>query len=128
MVSKADTTGGLQGAPGTASGSSIHHTRHCRACGSRDIVPILRLGDQPLANALLRREELGKPEPRFPLDLVLCESCGLMQLGDSVPPDVLFSDYPYFSSVIESLVRHAGDLARRLTEREKLDGDSLAVE
>jgi SAM-dependent methyltransferase len=88
----------------------------------------MRLGTQPLANALLRREDLERPEPSYPLDLVLCGSCGLMQLGDSVPPSVLFSDYPYFSSVIESLVRHAGDVARRLIEREQLGGESLAVE
>src|SRR5687768_855903 len=87
----------------------IRATR-CRACGTRELTPILDLGAQPLANSLRRREQLAEPEPRYPLELVLCDACSLLQIVDSVPPELLFTDYPYFSSVIEALVKHARDI------------------
>jgi SAM-dependent methyltransferase len=91
-------------------------------------VPVLELGDQPLANALRAPEELDRPEPRFPLDLAMCPSCSLVQILDSIPPEFLFEDYPYFSSVIAALVEHARVLATGMREREELGPDSLVVE
>ncbi len=105
----------------------LHGTR-CRACGARQLWPVLNLGEQPLANALRHPEQLGEPELRYPLELVLCGSCSLLQIADSVPPEVLFSDYPYFSSVIEALVRHAEEITMRLMREESLGPDSLVVE
>ena len=90
--------------------------------------PILDFGAQPLANALRHPDELTEPEARYPLELVLCRSCSLLQLADSVPPEVLFTDYPYFSSVIETLVRHAREIALRLVREESLGADGLVVE
>ncbi len=100
----------------------------CRSCDAVDLVPVLQLGDQPLANALRKPEELDRPEPRYPLDLGLCTSCSLLQILASVPPEELFEDYPYFSSVIEALVTNARDLAERLIEEDSLGPDSLAME
>jgi SAM-dependent methyltransferase len=100
----------------------------CRACGTRELTPILDLGAQPLANSLRRREQLAEPEPRYPLELVLCDGCSLLQILDSVPPELLFTDYPYFSSVIEALVQHAQDIAVRLIREEGLGPDSLVME
>jgi C-methyltransferase-like protein/putative zinc binding protein/methyltransferase family protein len=100
----------------------------CRSCEAVGLVPVLQLGDQPLANALRRPEELGGPEPRYPLDLALCTNCSLLQILDSVPPEELFEDYPYFSSVIEALVSNARDIAERLIDEDSLGPDSLAME
>src|SRR4051812_14442247 len=100
----------------------------CRACGSARLTPVLDLGMQPLANALRGPEEVDRPEPRYPLDVVLCEGCSLLQLRDSVAPELLFADYPYFSSVIDALVAHSKETALRMVERERLGGHSLVVE
>jgi hypothetical protein len=100
----------------------------CRACGARELTPILDLGAQPLANALRRREDLAEPEPRYPLELVLCDACSLLQIVDAIPPEMLFTDYPYFSSVIEALVRHARTIARRVIRDESLGAESLVME
>jgi SAM-dependent methyltransferase len=91
-------------------------------------MPVLSLGPQPLANALRSRGELDLPEDRYPLDLALCRVCSLLQLLDSVPPERLFTDYPYFSSVIEALVKHAREIALRLVREENLGPDSLVLE
>lgn len=100
----------------------------CRSCGAPGLEPVLELGLQPLANALRARAELDDPEPRYPLDLVLCRSCTLLQILDSVPPELLFSDYPYFSSVIETLVDHARESALARIAEESLGPDSLVLE
>jgi C-methyltransferase C-terminal domain/Putative zinc binding domain/Methyltransferase domain len=112
----------------SASLSREKHVMRCRACGARELTPVLDLGAQPLANSLRRRDQLGEPEPRYPLELVLCDACSLLQIADAVPPAILFSDYPYFSSVIETLVQHAREIALRMIRDEELGGDSLVME
>jgi SAM-dependent methyltransferase len=89
---------------------------------------VLSLGPSPLANALLRAEQLERPEPRYPLDLAFCRPCGLAQVTELVPPERLFSEYPYFSSFSETTLRNARALARRLTARRGLGAGSLVVE
>ena len=100
----------------------------CRSCGGADFVPILSLGDMPLANALRAKEQLTSPEARFPLDLVLCPACSLVQITETVPPEQLFGDYPYFSSFSDTMVNHAGELVKRQIRERSLNGSSLAVE
>lgn len=100
----------------------------CRSCGSRPLQPILSLGRTPLANAFLTADRLGEAEPTYPLDLVFCPACSLVQITETVPPEVLFADYPYFSSFSDTMVRSARDLARRLARERKLGADSLVVE
>jgi len=100
----------------------------CRSCGSRPLQPILSLGRTPLANAFLTADRLGEPEPRYPLDLVFCPACSLVQITETVPPEVLFADYPYFSSFSDTMVRSARDVARRLARERKLGADSLVTE
>jgi SAM-dependent methyltransferase len=102
-------------------------TTACAACGST-LQQILNLGNQPLANALLTRETLHDPEPRFPLTLALCPTCGLVQITESVPPEELFREYAYFSSVSEAFVEHARVLVDRLIEDRHLTAGSLAIE
>jgi len=59
---------------------------------------------------------------------VLCATCSLVQLGDTVDPTVLFTDYPYLSSVSTTMVTHAGELANRLVDEAGLDANSLVLE
>ncbi len=89
---------------------------------------VLDLGIQPLANNLLRPEDLGKPEPKFPLRLAVCESCWLLQILDLVPPVQLFSEYLYFSSFSDLMLRHAEQAAERYVREFSLDRQSLVVE
>ena len=101
---------------------------HCRSCGTGNIGLVLDLGVQPLANNLLRTEDLAKPEPRFPLRLGVCQSCWLLQILEIVPPVELFSEYLYFSSFSESLLRHAREAAERYRQEFALGPGSLVVE
>jgi SAM-dependent methyltransferase len=100
----------------------------CRSCGQVGLQPILNLGYTPLANALLSAEQLAAPEPVYPLELAFCPRCTLVQIRETVPPEVLFRAYPYFSSFAETMLCHARTLATRMIAERKLDRDSLIVE
>ena len=100
----------------------------CRSCGSGDLHPVLSLGETPLANSLLTEEQLDQPEPRFPLDLVLCRNCTLVQITETVPPEILFRDYLYFSSFSDTMLAHAEELATRLVAERKLGAGNLVIE
>ena len=91
-------------------------------------MPVLSLGETPLANSLLKREQLDEPEPRYPLDLAFCPSCSLVQITESVPPAELFGDYLYFSSFSDTMLQSACAIASRLTRDRGLGADSLVVE
>jgi SAM-dependent methyltransferase len=86
------------------------------------------LGSTPLANSLLKAEELNEPESRYPLDLVFCPDCKLVQITETVPPEKLFRDYLYFSSFSDTMLNHAKGLAERLTSSRNLGDRSLVLE
>lgn len=86
------------------------HT-HCRICQSQLPAPLLDFGPMPLANAFLSSAEAFEDEPTFPLAVIRCEDCGLLQLDHVVPAEVLYRDYLYVSGTSEAAVRHATALA-----------------
>lgn len=100
----------------------------CRSCGGMHAAPVLDLGLQPLANNLLRPVDLGKPEPKFPLRLAVCQSCWLLQILDLVPPVQLFSEYLYFSSFSDLMLRHAKAASENYISEFNLGPHSHVVE
>lgn len=100
----------------------------CRSCGGSGLQEIISLGEIPLANSLLTAEQLVQAEPGYPLDVVFCPSCSLVQITATVSPDVLFRDYLYFSSFSNTMLRHSQGLAERLIRSRNLNRDSLVVE
>lgn len=100
----------------------------CRSCEQMELLPILSLGQMPLANALLSLEQLSLPEERFPLDLVFCPNCTLVQITETVPPDKLFREYLYFSSFSDTVLQNARTIAERLVSLCNLNKDSFVVE
>ena len=101
----------------------------CRACGSQALTSVLDYGDVPLAEVFLTREQLDRPEPLYPLELMFCPDCALLQIRDDVPADILFSaDYPYYSSVLPGWVAHCRKHALELIEARGLGPGSLVVE
>ncbi|MDA4122211.1 MAG: class I SAM-dependent methyltransferase [Thaumarchaeota archaeon] len=86
------------------------------------------LGFTPLANSYLRREDLNRPEATYPLILVFCPECTVLQLLETVSPEVMFDEYLYFSSYSQTTLQHAQGLADTLIRESRLDKDSLVVE
>lgn len=67
-------------------------------------------------------------EPFYPLRVLVCEACSLVQLREYVTPDHIFSEYAYFSSYSDSWVRHAQSYCAQMRARLGLDGGSRVVE
>ena len=99
----------------------------CRSCGSYALKPVLSLGSTPLANSLVRGLDEG-PEPCYPLELVFCSTCSLVQINETIPPELLFSEYLYFSSFSDTMLAHARDLVQRFVASGHLGPESYAVE
>lgn len=113
---------------------SIAENFCCRACGTpargpeQRIYRVLDLGRTPLANRLLQAHQLKDEELSYPLQLVFCDRCSLLQIDETVPPEVLFRDYLYFSSFSDLMLRHSEQLVQRLIGERCLGAGSLAVE
>jgi len=100
----------------------------CRACGATELVPIMSLGALPLANALVEPDAASEPDQRFPLDLVVCPSCALVQITETVAPERLFAHYLYFSSCSTTMLHHVEALVDTLVVERALNGASRVVE
>ena len=101
----------------------------CRASGSPNLQTIIEFGETPLADRLLTADQLDDPELSAPLTLVFCPDSSLVQIRETVDPEILFyAEYPYFSSVSPYLLRHFRESALDIMERQELDRDSLVME
>lgn len=101
----------------------------CRSCGYKPLELILSFGRTPIADRLLTRDQLELPEMTAPLELTFCPHCTLVQITESISPEILFcEDYPYFSSVIKALLEHSQRNAEELIQTRKLDSKSLVIE
>ena len=100
----------------------------CRSCAAPLARTFVDLGETPLANAYLDSVDPSRPEPRYLLHAFVCEGCFLVQIAEVVPPEVLFTDYAYFSSYSDSWVSHARRFAETASDRFAIDGQSQVVE
>ena len=86
----------------------------CASCGGRSFETILNLGDVPLAGYFPNKDEL-KTQSKYPLSLLVCNDCKLVQTDSVINPKLLFEDYRYLSSV--GLSNHFEGVADLLNER-----------
>jgi 2-polyprenyl-3-methyl-5-hydroxy-6-metoxy-1,4-benzoquinol methylase len=101
----------------------------CRFCKNQLEHSVVDLGMSPLCQKHVKPENLNDMEKFYPLHAYICEHCWLMQLEDFATPDEIFADeYAYFSSYSESWLEHAKKYAEQMTERFKLDANSLVTE
>jgi SAM-dependent methyltransferase len=80
----------------------------------------------PLANGLLKSPD--EPEETYPLDLVFCPECSLVQISESIDPKKIFKDYKYHSSGSQTMLKSSADLVERTIRERGLSKDSLVVE
>jgi SAM-dependent methyltransferase len=100
----------------------------CRGCAREGLRTILDMGPMPLANALLTESQLEDPEPKVPLVLAFCTGCSLVQITETVPAELLFRHYVYFSSFSDTVLHDSRELARRMIRMRGLDGKSKVLE
>ena len=106
----------------------ISEVTECRICSSKELHNFLSLGPIPLANSYLKKEQLTEPEPYYPLSICFCSKCGLVQLGQVVAPEVMFSDYAYLTGTSTPMKAHFTDLAESVIRRFKLPKASFILD
>jgi SAM-dependent methyltransferase len=100
----------------------------CRFCGADLTCEACDFGDQPLANNLVPMDAPDAPDPRFPLRVLVCAGCLLVQLEQTADPAAMFGEYSYMSSVSAFWRDHTARFAGMAVSRFGLTADSLVVE
>jgi len=101
----------------------------CRHCNSELINTFLDLGFAPPSNAYLAFADLQKPETYFPLTIMACDSCWLVQTLDYADAEELFSkSYAYFSSTSSGFLKHAQQYSEKIINRLNLDEKNFVIE
>jgi hypothetical protein len=101
----------------------------CRHCASELKLPLVDLGSAPPSNYYLTENTLHAPEKWFPLRVLVCEQCWLVQTEDFTQADALFdADYAYFSGFSTSWLAHAEHYVADMSARLNLGAQSHVVE
>ncbi len=100
----------------------------CYICKNEKLVKFLSLGHQPPSDAFLKPEDLNTPEETYPLDLLFCSTCALIQLGYAVDPEMLFRDYVYTTGTNNALKANFKELVDLIVSKYNLKEGNLAVD
>ena len=95
---------------------------HCASCDGNNFEVLLDLGVVPLAGYFPTHDEL-ENESKYPLSLLVCNDCKLVQTDSVINPELLFEDYRYLSSV--GLSNHFKGVADILDERYSVKDKSI---
>jgi len=102
---------------------------NCRHCAASLSLPLIDLGTAPPSNAYLTAAALERPEKRFPLRVLVCEQCWLVQTEDFADArDIFDAQYAYFSGVSTSWLAHAERYVQEMVKRFGLGQRSRVVE
>lgn len=91
--------------------------KECIACGGNNLMPLLDLGLQPLANSFLKSQS--ETESVFPLATNYCTDCFHVQLTHKVNPDLLFKNYLYVSGTAKTQLEYFDWFAKFVVENAK---------
>jgi SAM-dependent methyltransferase len=101
----------------------------CRHCKAEVYLTLIDLGSAPPSNAYLTELTLRQPEKWFPLKVLVCESCWLVQTEDFAGREELFNEeYAYFSSFSSTWLDHAKRYVQDMIQRFNLNEDCYVVE
>jgi len=104
-------------------------TARCRSCMEKGLRPVLDLGEMPLSAGFVNSNDLARNDQKYPLEVAFCSRCSLVQILETVPPEILFGrDYPYYSSFSETLLEHSRKNVLNLIDKRKLTSRSFVVE
>lgn len=106
-----------------------HAALHCHMCTSANLELVLDLGFHPHSDEFPRLEQLHAFEATYPLRLVRCPDCGLLQIDYFVDPEILYGgEYLYQSSTTETGRRHYREMASHIKTRFGIPDGSLAID
>ncbi len=106
----------------------VYKRDNCRLCGSRKLKLVMPLPSIPIGDDYTPASLKTEPQKCYPLDLYLCEGCGLAQLGHVVNPELIYRHYLYETKISPGLIEHFQKYAEDVLGRIKLAKGDLVVE
>lgn len=104
----------------------LEEVRACRVCGSDSLTRFFDLGEKPFANALLK--DPNDPDPHYPLALIFCNECSLVQLAHRAKEEDLFSEYVWVTGTSKKVHEFADIFCDRIVGRAGGPKDSYVLE
>lgn len=103
-------------------------TKKCLYCSTKLEFIFADLGALPLCEEFVKPESINSGQQFYPLQAYVCEECFLVQVGEYVSPEEIYSDYHYFSSYSDSWLRHAKSYVHMMIEKYGVNQDSFVLE
>lgn len=105
------------------------HIDFCQICGSDNLQQVIDMGFFAPCDSLLTKEMLRGPERTYPLNLIRCRECGLVQIDYVVEPEELFyPEYPYRSGITETLRKNLYAISSRMVNKLSLPKNSFVID
>ncbi len=101
---------------------------NCFICSSDNLTKFLDLGMHPPPLNFVTKEQFGKKDQLFPLEVFFCNSCGLIQSGTAVDPNLMFIDYVYTSGISLDFKNHLESFAKHLVDKFNLNSNDLVID
>ena len=102
---------------------------NCQVCSSKDLYEVLDLGHHPPSDKFLSEKDLEQPEIFYPLKILFCDGCKLVQLSYVVDPKVLFGEsFIYRTGFNNQLKNHFQKMAEGLGKKFSLNGGDLVID
>jgi len=101
----------------------------CQICGSKKLVDVINLGEQPLANTLSKNLKANSIVEKFPINIVRCDECTLLQLDYIVDQNKVYHpDYPYLPGITKTVDEEQKDLANYLFDELNLKKNDTVLD
>ena len=101
----------------------------CQICNSKNLIKIIDLGDQPLANSLQKKTKEKYNQEKFPITVVRCEDCTLLQIDYIVDQNKVYHlDYPYLPGITKTVDNEQKELSDYLFENLELKKNDTVLD
>ena len=101
----------------------------CQICSSTNLVKVMSLGDQPLANSLIKDLDEENKLNKYPINIVRCDDCTLLQIDYIVDQNKVYHlDYPYLPGITKTVDNEQKELCDFLLKKINLKKNDLVVD
>ena len=99
---------------------------NCRLCGSKKLIEVVEFAPQYIASTFVKQQP--KHQIKIPLTLLLCSSCKLIQLKETVNPELLYKNYFYRSNITNTMKHDLLDVVKDARLRVELIRDDYVLD
>lgn len=103
--------------------------RYCQITNKKNLIEVIDLGNQPLADSLIEKKNLDKKEKKYPLKLLRSPTLGYAQLSYVVPGEKVYHpNYPYRPGITKEILMHYNDQVKENIKKLNLQKGDLVVD